>query len=789
MYPESLLPFAPEIPLSAVNIKFAISLSDPPQKKADEPLAAAFSRLIFSMMRRAAFLFVSILSLCLSTSFAAAQGTRLWTQQRFEDMERGTPDGVAIRSDGSLEAGPESRQVAVTPSTYIWSIASDSAGNAYAATGSPATVLRIAPDGKMTKLFSCKDLSVQAVRVAKNGDVYAATLPSGKVYRLPAGSSDLDESTAAVAFDPAQTTEKPKYIWDLAFDGAGRLYIATGGPAAVYRVDITKPGSKPELFFKSDEQHIRAIAFDKAGNLIAGSDGSGLIYRIDSSGKGYVLYDAPKREITALAIADNGTIYASAVGGKGHSTLPPLPVHGTPSVTTTITLIQPGSIQAFNGNTVIPDGSEIYEIAPGSAPRKLWSEHDDIVYALAWTRQGLLAASGNRGRIYRIDQNGDYADIAHLEASQATGFADSPQGLYVSTANTGKIYRLSHAPAAESTYQSQVFDAGVFSQWGRAEVDSKTANYELFARAGNIESPERGWSDWKKVTPNSGPLGLEKARFVQWKVVLHPGATIASVGINYLPVNMPPVIDEIVVVPGARVNAPAPELHQQQSVFSINFNSPPRPGIILNSDQGEQGKEPLAGIRDKSAVTVRWAAHDENGDRLVYSIYYRGEEETNWQLLKEKVRNSFYSFDALAFPDGAYRLKVVASDAPSHNPGEALTAEKISERFLIDTTPPVLSAMEAHLAAGKIHVTLTATDAMTPIVRAEYSIDAGPWQYVEPADKISDSLVEHYDFAAPIRPGQHAGDEPAPINPAEHLVTVRVYDRYDNAAVAKAVTR
>lgn len=735
------------------------------------------------MIRRAAFLLAKLVPLCLSVSFASAQGTHLWTQQRFEEFEKGTPKGVAVRSDGYLEPGPESRQIAVTPSTYIWSIAADSAGNAYTATGSPATVLRITPDGKTTKLFTSKDLSVQSVTVAKNGDVYAATLPSGKVYKLPAGATDLDESKATVVFDPAQTEEKPKYIWDLAFDSTGRLYVATGGPAAVYRVDVSNSSAKPALFFKSDEQHIRTIAFDKSGNLIAGSDGSGLIYRVDASGKGFVLYNAPKREITSLAVADDGTIYASAVGGKGQSSLPPLPVQGTPAVSATITLVQPGSVQAFNGNTVIPDGSEVYEIAPQSAPRKVWSGHDDIVYALTWTPKGLLAASGNRGRIYRISKNGDYADIAHLEASQAVGFADSPNGLYVATANTGKVYLLSHTPAAESTYLSDVFDAGVFSQWGRAEVDSNSTNYELYARAGNIENPERAWSEWTKVTPNNGPLGLEKARFVQWKAVLHPGASVGAVGINYLPVNIPPSIDEIAVVPGARVSSSSTPAQQQQPI-SINFTPPSSTGVPFTI---EQGREPLSGVRDKSSVTARWAAHDDNGDELVFSLYYRGDSETNWQPLKEKVTDRYYTFDAVSLPDGAYRLKVVASDAPSHNPGEALTMEKVSDRFLIDTTPPSLSPLEAHLANGKIHVTLTATDAATPITHAEYSVDAGPWQYVEPIGKVSDSLTEHYDFEAPLKP--QAAGAPAPANPSEHLITVRVYDRYENVAAVKAVVR
>ena len=160
---------------------------------------------------------------------------------------------------------------------------------------------------------------------------------------------------------------------------------------------------------------------------------------------------------------------------------------------------------------------------------------------------------------------------------------------------------------------------------------------------------------------------------------------------------------------------------------------------------------PLTGIRDKSAVTVRWAAHDDNGDDLVYSVYFRGDGEKDWRLLKDGVTEKFYSFDAALLPDGGYRIKVVASDAPSHNPGEALTSDRTSDRFVIDTAPPVITALTAHLEGDTIHVTATATDASSPIAHAEYSIDAGPWQYIEPVGKLSDSLEEHYDFSAPLK--------------------------------------
>ncbi|HEX4007451.1 MAG TPA: hypothetical protein VHX60_14845 [Acidobacteriaceae bacterium] len=739
-------------------------------------------RPFWSLRRRIA---LPLLGVCIAgclASGAHAQGTRLWTESGFESLERGTPNGVAITSDGHLAPGPQSQAVLTTPSTYVWAVATDRAGNAYLATGTPATVERVSADGQSTTLFTSHDMSVQTVRVGPDGSVYAALLPSGKVYKLDPHEENKTEESATLVFDPATVAEKPKYVWDLAFDAKGALYIATGAPAAVYRVT---GGGKPALFFRSDEEHIRSLAFDGAGNLIAGSDGTGLIYRIDAAGKAYVLYDSPKKEITSVVVAPDGSIYAAGVGEKGRSTLPPLVVTGQATVTATITIVAPGSVQAFNGNTLIPEGSEVYEIPKGDGPpRKIWSGHDDIVYALTWTPEGVLAATGNRGRIYRIHDDGTYADIAHLEASQVTGFADSPKGIYVSTANAGKLFLLSHGEAPEGTYTSEVFDAGVFAQWGRAEVEAETAGIAMYARAGNIDNPERAWGDWKAFTPNAGALGIASSRFMQWKVVEHPGSAVGAVGIDYLPVNLPPEVDEIVVAPGTRATSQPQPAGQPQSV-TINFPSQQNSGISFG--QSEPGKEPLAAVKERTAVTVRWAAHDENGDDLVFSLFYRGEGERNWQLLKEHVRERFYSFDSALLPDGHYRIKVVASDAPSHNPGEGLAGERISDDFLIDTTPPEVTGLTAQMEGGKIHASLTATDATSPVARAEYSIDAGRWQYVEPVGRIADSLTERFDFEAPL-PAARPGAE-APLDAREHVIAIRVFDREDNAVTVKAVVK
>ena len=377
----------------------------------------------------------SLLVLVVYPHLLLAQGTRLWVQSRYEEFEKGQPQSASIASSGYLESGPTLQSVLLTPSTYIWDVASDSQGNAYVATGSPATVLKVSPAGASTKLFTSKDLTVQAVKVGPDGSVYAATVPGGKVYRIKPGQSALDESSATVVFDPATVShaaasgkpaDQARYIWDLAFDAQGALYVATGGPAAIYRIDVASDTPHAELYFESDEQHIRCLLFEPNGNLIAGSDGGGLVYRIGKDRKALVIYDAPKREVTALAESPDGRLYVAAVGEKTKSSLPPLPVQGVAVATATITIVTPGSVQASSSNGLIPDGSEVDELSPQGAPRRLWVAHDDVVYALRSTPQGLLAATGNRGRIYRIHEDGTYVDLARAATGQATAFAAAP---------------------------------------------------------------------------------------------------------------------------------------------------------------------------------------------------------------------------------------------------------------------------------------------------------------------------------------------------------------------------
>src|SRR5262249_29181537 len=174
----------------------------------------------------------TLLVLILST-LAIAEGTKIWLETAYDDFTRGTSRGVAIRSTGRLELAPAFKAIYTSPSTFIWSITADKDGVVYAATGAPARVYRITPDGKAAVIFEAKELQVQAVPLGKDGAIYAGTSPDGKVYKLSRASKAgaAGEFTAEPFFDP-----KTKYIWGLAFDAEDRLYIATGDNGEIYRV-------------------------------------------------------------------------------------------------------------------------------------------------------------------------------------------------------------------------------------------------------------------------------------------------------------------------------------------------------------------------------------------------------------------------------------------------------------------------------------------------------------------------------------------------------------------------
>jgi sugar lactone lactonase YvrE len=762
-------------------------------------------------------LFLIFLSvLCLLPSPLLAEHTRHWIQTTYEEFLKGTAHGIAVRSDGRLELAPKFTLLADADASYLWSLRLDAKGALYAAGGSPAKVFRFDENGKPTTVFDSADLVAQSIAFDSKGLLYVATSPDGKVYRV---SSTGEKS---VFFDP-----KTKYIWDIAFGSDGALYVATGDKGQIFAVS---PEGQSQLFYDSDEAHIRVLAFDSNRNLLAGTEPNGRVLRITrpdassarkekvsaAAAEGFVLYETAKREVTSLAVAPDGSIYVAAIGEKQRTVVPTTAIVTSPQGTATITSggvvgVAPGATQQQQQTPFLafPSllSSSIYRIAPDGAPDELWSSHDELVYSLGLAPDGrVLAGTGNNGALLAIDGHGVFAQLAKAGSAQITGIARNSAGkIFLCTANPGKVFSVGPEFEPEGTYESHSFDARLFSQWGsldwwgpppsassaKGASSSAAPRLEFYVRSGNTEDPGKEWSRW--FGPYSKPgsaVEAPSARFFQWKAVIHdgrPGDGINWVNLAYLPRNVAPVIDAIVLQdPGVRAQG-ATILSTGQSP-SVALKTPPAPnttGIFISQNiTPAKFEQPPQGFREKGYQTVLWSAHDDNDDDLHFSVYYRGENEHEWKLLKDKLDQKFFSWDTTALPDGAYYLKIAASDAPSNPPAVALHVERESDRFLVDNTPPAIEHLEVSLAStpqkgGSLTsstalVKFIARDATSSIDRAQYSVDGGDWVLVVPIGSVSDALEERYEF--PIAAG---------LTPGEHTIAVRAYDTFENVGSAK----
>ena len=747
------------------------------------------------------------LALCGVATSSMADHTRRWRQSTYEEFSKGTAKGVAVRSDGHLELAPKFTLVADADASYLWSLRADASGNLYAGGGSPAKVFRFDGSGKPKTVFESTDLLAQCIAFDAKGTLYVGTSPDGKVYKVSASG----EKT--VFFEP-----KTKYIWDLTFGADGTLYVATGDKGQIYAVT---PEGKGELYYASDEAHIKVLGFDAKGNLLAGTEPNGRVLQISRAGEkggkkkgesgaaeGFVIYETAKREVTSLAVASEGNIYVAAIGEKSHAIMTtPTTVITTPQGTTTITNagVQGGGMAAPFVAFPQAISSSIYRITREGVPEEIWSSRDEIVYALGLNSDGrLLAGTGNNGSLLVIDGRGVYAQLAKSGSAQITGIVSASGGkVFLCTANPGKVFSLGPEYEAEGTFESQSFDAKLYSQWGRIEwwgppattgsaknaKGGKEPRLELYVRSGNTEDPGKEWSAWfGPYTSTDAPVEAPAARFLQWKAVIHdgrPGDGIDWVSVAYQPKNVAPVIDGIAIQdPGVRAQAPMGVVSQPGNVA---LKQPPTPtpsgggGIVITANPSPKFEAQPQGTLQKGYECVLWSAHDDNDDELKYAVYFRGENQQDWLLLKDNLDQRFYSWDTTSMPDGAYYLKIVASDAPSNPPEQALKAERESERFEVDNTAPTIGKIEASPTGMNADRSLgvsydfqfTASHPTSSIEKAQYSVDGGEWILLKPVSGISDYKTETYSFTV------------RGLSAAEHTIAVRAYDRFENVGAAK----
>ncbi|MBM3795422.1 MAG: hypothetical protein FJW31_15460 [Acidobacteria bacterium] len=729
-----------------------------------------------------------------SAALLWAGSTKSWEHDAEADYRKGKLTRLALRSDGRLSLALAWRELHDASTSYLWAVAEDARnGNVYyGGSGQDGKAkLHVLETGKPSRVLAeLNGLEIHALALDAQGRVYAATSPDGKVYRVTPGTGAAEEF-----YDP-----KSKYIWALAFNPKGELLVATGDKGELHRVTAAGQGS---VLYRTEETHARSLTVDKEGNAIVGTEPGGLIVRVDAAGQGFVLHQTSKREVTAVAADAQGNIYAAAAGartaGAGMQMMP-LPAAAPPAtpvpsggkVAGSIVTPRPGppSMPPASFGSPISGGSEIVQIEPDGFPRKVWSDDTDIIYSLAFDGAGsVLAGTGNRGNLVRIDQGAAPLSTLLLSAAptQITALAAGRGGRVLAvTGNIGKLFALGPDVERDGVYESEALDAGFFTYWGRMNytADLHGGAVKMETRSGNLDSPQRAWSAWAAVPLNStyGRVGSPAARFLQYRVTLTAAGDgqspdVAGVDIAYQQKNVAPVIEIIDLTPPNYKFAAAGTItlaaanSQTISLPALGRNAP-KPVTLLSGSDAPSGSMNYA----KGHMGARWLARDDNGDVLLGKVEIRGVNETAWKPLREDGRERHFSFDSTAFADGDYRLRVTVQDEPANPPAQVLTATLESSVFTIDNTPPVLAGLAGTRNGTRVEVKWKATDALSVIAKAEYSLNGGEWKTVEPTTRLTDSHEHEYVLSL---------DNAA----AESTVAVRVTDYYDNQTVAKTVVR
>ena len=714
----------------------------------------------------------------------------------YQDFLRGRMSGLSLTRDGRLVLGPKLDTLFTSDQPEIWSVARAADGSLYLGTGNRGRLFKLDSSGRNSLVWTADQPEIFAVAVDSKGVVYAGTSPEGKVYRIENGK-------ATEYFAP-----EARYIWALSVASNGDLFVATGDKGRVYRV--TGAG-KGEIYYETGQVHVTSLAMDAQGQLLAGTEPNGILYRITAKQKAFVLYDAGLPEIRAIVPAPDGDIYVAALGGgvarqtsAASSAATSLTSSALPTVSTTITVTDqqagliappkpeapkpiappaPAAVSATSfssaGSGYGEERSALYRIHADNTVETLWSSKEENIYDLAVDRGSVLLLTDTQGRIYRLDQDRTATLVAQAGEGDATRLVATPGGTLAATGNLAKIIRLGNDPGSSGWFESTVHDAGTVARWGRiAWGGSSPRGLTFRTRSGNTARPDATWSEWSDPINNPDRAGISSpnARYIQWRAEFasagNSSPSLDHVAVAYLPQNTPPVVRNIHVsaqagpVKSAGATSPASTAAFSITVTDTGDVSTPTgtPSQMVSRSAGSQ-------------MQIAWQADDPDGDRLLYNLYFRGEDETQWKLLRGDMTENIYTLEGDALADGRYFFRVTASDRLSNPLDLAREAALVSPPVLIDNTPPTVTAGAPRRRGTTLEADVDAEDRGSVLRRCEYSVDAGPWTPVEAADGVTDSAHEKFQLRLESFPA------------GEHLIVIRVYDAAGNAGLAKIIAR
>ncbi|MEI6083754.1 MAG: hypothetical protein WCS70_05585 [Verrucomicrobiota bacterium] len=683
---------------------------------------------------------------------AYAVKTERWEINTTQDFLRGKLHRLTLSSEGDLRLGCGATKAGEF-AKEIWCSVVATDGTIYFGTGSPADVYVLDKAGNATKLYETDAIAVTALALDSHGNLFAATLADGKIFKIPAGKKEGAEFCRLRA----------PYVWSLAIDKDNRLYAGTGPDGKIYRVSTD---GKAEEWFAGEEANILSLALDGEGGLLAGGSDRGLLYRIAEKGKGVVLHEFAEDEVKTLVV-NGGDIYVGV--NKQKVRRPRNPGGRRPSAAEFEDLTMRLTSQ-FGARAEGEPGAQARETPPetrlvnvlsgtlylrnanGRVDRLATWENEAIMALARDSAGGIIVGAAGQGRVYRVQGSDRWDLLFDLDEQQALTLATRDGKLaFVGTGNIGNGYVIDSQPAETGEYTSEIHDCKFLTTWGNLAWKG-TGAVTVVTRTGNTALPDNTWSAWAPAAPKvASPAG----RFIQVRAQLTRAAepVVESVGVYFRTQN------------------------QKPEVFAVEFGDKPKPEKPKEGDEKPVEPKPDES-RSKPALVVKkvsWRSDAKDGDILVYRVFYRAEGDVTWvpMPLEKPLKKMEYFWDTESIPDGWYRLKVVASDEESNAAGEALTDEAISEPVKVDNTRPVV----ANLTLTGTLLSGIARDNLSLLRYLEYAVDGGEWTFFGPKDSVFDDREEAFEVKLDS------------LKPGLHSIAVRATDDEGNIGVEKIAVR
>lgn len=725
-----------------------------------------------------------VLILFLSNRPASAVTSQVTRHNAAADFLKGQTENTVIDSEGTIQLARQTTEIncqnLLRDVWMINTIVSDSSGILYLGTSPNGKIIKY-DNGKAKQIYPLEESSPQtddslpvdsnsteAKPEFTNEHIFAMALDkAGRLLTAVSGSTcrvlRFENNSVETLFSP----DDANYIFAVALDEIGNIYLATGPQGRIYRLNPF--GQNPQIIYTSRDKNILSLALDKDGYIYAGSDQRGIIYKIDQNTKtAVVLYDSEQAEVTALLLDDLQNVYAAATSAdavKNKAAVSSIAKDsgtGRPdtetdqdddgneeqsSDTMELKTANTSNEKQTSQRTPPPEAKRgalpksaghIYKINPEGFVTDVFNEMA-VFFDLKYHNQKLLLATGNNAQLFIIDPETEKKEIAYedKQASQITALTNVRENLYLGCANPAKFIRLEQAFASSGQYTSDLIDASQPAKWGKLQIDAdipQGCKVLLSTRSGNVNDPnDPTFSPWTPPVEVTEATQLEcpNARFCQYKLSLESSAD-----------NVTPIIREV-------------------AVAHVIPNLPPQIHSVTITRPKDDKKSHL--------LQINYKAEDDNKDVLIYTLEFRKLGRNTWIELKDELAAAKFDWDTNTVEDGRYELRLAASDKRSNTTTTSMTAYRISDSFVVDNTAPKIKNEDIDTNGQTLTIKLTVADALTAIGNVSYTINSNAdWTSTLPDDMVYDTIIE--DFTIVLED----------LEKGEHVVALKISDDLGN---------